>query len=125
MNKILRGAIALSAVFFIGIALRWLIDPAGAAEFLGMPLLEGRGLSSQLGDFTAFFLSLGACMTMGVISQKAHWFYAPLLLLALTAVFRVSAWLIHDAALALDMIAPEVIISSLLIVGIRSLNKSA
>jgi hypothetical protein len=36
-------------------------------------------------------------------------------MLALTAVFRILAWLLHDAALALDMIIPEVVIASLLL----------
>ena len=38
-------------------AVNWLIDPKAAALALGMPLLEGMGRSTQVGDFTAFFVS--------------------------------------------------------------------
>ncbi len=115
MNKVLRVLVALPAIIFVVTAVRYVVDPAGAAAQFGMPLLEGVGRSSQLGDMTAYFLSLGIFILMALVTAKRSWYYPPIIMLALTAVFRILAWLLHDAALALDMIIPEVVIASLLL----------
>jgi energy-converting hydrogenase Eha subunit E len=47
------------------------------------------------------------------------------MLLSITAVGRVLAWLVHDATLALDLIAPEVIVSVILLVASRRLPEEA
>ena len=117
MNKVLRALVALPAIIFVVIALRYVVDPTGAAAQFGMPLLEGVGRSSQLGDMTAYFLSLGLFILMALITSKRSWYYPPVIILALTAVFRLLAWLLHDAALALDMIGAEVVIAILLLVA--------
>ncbi len=114
MNKILRVVVALPAILFLSFGLRWVIAPAGMAPELGMPLLEGVGLSSQVGDLGAFFTALAVFILIGVIVQKRSWFYAAGILLGLTAVFRVLAWLLHGATFATEMIAVEVVVTGLL-----------
>jgi hypothetical protein len=114
MNRALQIIVALPGLLFVGMGLRWIIDPTGAAAFSGMPLLDGVGLSSQIGDLGAFFLCLGLFIFLGLITRKRCWFVAPLMLVGITAVFRVLAWLLHDAALAVDMIVPELIIAGIL-----------
>jgi hypothetical protein len=52
---------------------------------------------------------------MGLLTNRRSWFYAPTILIGSTALFRVIAWLAHDAALATAQIAVEVIIAVLLI----------
>jgi hypothetical protein len=47
------------------------------------------------------------------------------MLLSFTAIGRIVAWLVHDAALALDLIAPEVVVSIILLVASRRLSKEA
>jgi len=42
-------------------------------------------------------------------------------LLSLTAVGRIVAWLLHDAALAVNLIAPEVIVTLILLIAARRL----
>ena len=59
MNKVIRVIVALSGILFVIIGFRWLVDPARVAKSLGMPLLEGLGRSSQIGDFGAFFTAGG------------------------------------------------------------------
>ena len=58
MDKILKVVVALTAVFFASIGLRWLVAPEGVATAFGMTLMEGVGLSSQIGDLGAYFLAL-------------------------------------------------------------------
>ena len=93
--------------------------------FVARPLADGVGLSSQVGDMSAFFLTLGICMLVGLVTGRRVWFYPPIILLLLTAVGRILAWLVHDAALALDLIGPEIIVSVILLVAARRLPESA
>jgi hypothetical protein len=121
MNRVLQVLVALSGLLFLGIGLRWLIDPASAAAQLGMPLLDGVGRSTQVGDMMGFFITLGSTILIALITAKRTWYYPGIMLLALAAVGRLLAWSMHDAALAADMIATEVVISSLLFFASRKL----
>ena len=121
VNVALRAIVLLCGVLFIITGLRWLLAPAGVAPEFGLVLSSGVGLSSQIGDMSAFFLTLGVCILMGLTTQRTIWYYPPIILLSLTAVGRVLAWLLHDAALATDLIAPEVIIALILIIASRRL----
>lgn len=113
-NRVLQVIASLPGILFLVTGLRWLIDPAGAAAALGMPLLEGVGRSTQIGDLSAFFLVLALFTLTGVATLKRHWFYAPVALLVIAAFSRIVAWLVQDAALALNLIVPELVIAALL-----------
>ena len=114
MKKILQLLIGLLGVLFLFIGVRWLLDPDTAAHALGMPLLDGIGRSTQIGDLAAFFLSLGLMIFAGLITGRRVWFYPLVMLLCLTALSRVVAWLVHDAALATQLIVFELAIAALL-----------
>jgi hypothetical protein len=115
MKTVFRILVALPAILFVVMGLRWAVDPAGAAPSLGMTLMQGIGLSSQIADIGAFFIGMGTMMLIGLVTQTRAWFQAPALLLGLAAVLRVLSWLVHDAALALDMIIVEVLVATILI----------
>ena len=121
MNIALRAIVLLCGVLFIVTGLRWLLAPAGVAPEFGLALSTGVGLSSQIGDMSAFFLTLGVCILMGLNTQRTLWYYPPIILLSLTAVGRILAWLLHDAALAMNLIAPEVIVALILLTASRRL----
>ena len=121
MNRVLQILVVLAAIGFIVTGVRWLVVPAGVAPMFGLTLADGVGLSSQVGDMSAFFLALGICMLVALVSGRRVWFYPPIILLSLTALGRVLAWLVHDAARAVDLIAPEVIVAALLLVASRRL----
>jgi hypothetical protein len=121
MQKILKILVIIPAVYFIVIGVRWIVAPAGVVDMFGLSLSQGVGLSSQIGDMSAFFLTLGICMLIAVITLQESWFYPPMILLALTALGRVLAWLLHDAAFAVDLIVPEVLIAGLLYIACRRL----
>lgn len=121
MNIALRAIVLLCGVLFIVTGLRWLLAPAGVAPEFGLVLSSGVGLSSQIGDMSAFFLTLGVCILMGLTTQRTLWYYPPIILLSLTAVGRILAWLLHDAALAMNLIAPEVIVALILLTASRRL----
>lgn len=121
MNKVLKLLILLPAVLFVVIGLRWLVAPAGIAPNFGLTLEQGIGLSTQIGDLSSFFLTLGVCMLIALISQRRIWFYPPMMLLGITALGRIIAWLFHDATLAVDLILVELVLTLILLVASRRL----
>ena len=106
-------------------AILWLVNPAAAAESLGMPLLSGLGLSSQIGDFSAFFVGTTLFCVLGLIRHHNTWLYSAATLLALAAVFRTSAWFFHDASLATTMIGVEIVLAGLLLYSARLMSRSS
>jgi hypothetical protein len=118
LNRILSLLVLLPAILFVVTGLRWLVAPAGVAPEFGLTLGHGVGLSSQVGDMSAFF---GLCMLTALVSGRRNWYYPAMLLLAITAIGRIIAWLFHDAALAIDLIAPEVVVATLLLIASRRL----
>jgi len=125
INTAIKLLVLLFGILFLVTGLRWLLAPAGIAPDFGLALGSGMGLSSQVGDMSAFFLTLGVCMLTGLTTQRSVWYYPPIMLLLLTAVGRVLAWLLHDAALATQLIAPEVIVSLVLLFASRRLPSRA
>lgn len=121
MKLVLKILVTVLSVLFIVNGVRWLVAPAGIAPMFGLELADGVGLSSQVGDMAGFFLTLGACALIGMISGKRIWFYPAIMLLGITAIGRVVAFLVHDATLATDMIGIEVIAAIIFLVASRKL----
>lgn len=115
MNKILKAIVILPALLFLMIGFRILIDPEGGLGELGMPLLDGLGRSTQIGDLGAFFIGGAVLILIGVFTGKREWLYAPALIMGLTATFRLWATIGHDAALAVPQIGVEVVVCGLLL----------
>ncbi|MDH4040605.1 MAG: hypothetical protein OEV88_08105 [Gammaproteobacteria bacterium] len=117
----LRLLVLLPAILFLVMGVRWLVAPAGIAPDFGLTLAEGVGRSSQIGDMSGYFLTLGSCMLIALISEHRSWFYPPMMLLALTALGRIVAWLLHDATLAVSLITAEVVVALVLLLASRRL----
>lgn len=118
------GTIVLG-VFFAMQGLRWLYDPGRAAESLGMPLLDGVGRSTQIGDLATFFLALGVTAIVGSWPGRARLLFVPAAMLALTAVLRTVAWTLHGADFAWLFIAVELAAAGVLLAGALRLDASA
>jgi hypothetical protein len=103
------------ALLLGSLALGWLFDPATAAANLGMPLLDGIGRSTQVGDLTALFASGTTLCLIGAIRQETPWLYSAALILGSTALFRTTAWAFHGADLATASIAAELVMMGMLI----------
>ncbi|MDG1654416.1 MAG: hypothetical protein P8H58_03565 [Luminiphilus sp.] len=122
MNAALRLLVLLLGVLFLVMGLRWLLAPQGIAPDFGLALQSGVGLSSQIGDMAAFFLLLGICIFTALVTQRRFWYYPTMILLTLTALSRVLAWLMHDAALPMNLITPEIVVALVLWVASRHLS---
>ena len=115
MNTMLRVVSTLVGILFVVTGLRWIVDPAGAAASMDMELLDGLGRSTQIADLGTFFLALGMMVLVGVITLQRRWFHVPVLMLFGAAILRVLAWLLHDATLAGELIALEVVVGCVLL----------
>jgi hypothetical protein len=105
----LRLVVAVLGAFFALQGIGWLVLPGSAAESLGMPLLDGVGRSTQIGDFASFFLTAGIAMVVGSRPGRAALLYFPAALVGGAAVTRTLAWLLHDADFAALFIVVEVL----------------
>ena len=105
----------LLGIIFIYQGLLWLTTPIQAASRLGMPLLEGEGLSTQIGDFASFFFVVGIFILLGAYSKNNHWFYTPIALLLIAAISRCTAYFFHEAAFAAQSIMIEVLVACFLL----------
>jgi hypothetical protein len=124
INKMLKLLVLLPAILFLITGIRWLVAPAGVGPDFGLSLEQGLGLSTQIGDMASFFLTLGSCMLIAIISESRSWFYPPMMLLAIAALCRILAWLLHDAALAGSQIMVEVVVALILLIASRRLPQA-
>lgn len=125
LDKILKILAILASTLLFVSGIRWLVDPTGAAAGLGMPLLEGIGRSSQIGDMSAFFIVAGGFGLLGVLRGNSTLLYTPAALVGAAAVFRILATLLHDAGLATQLIAVEAVMLVIFVgaaqrVGVRA-----
>ncbi|MDB4043503.1 hypothetical protein N9507_04675 [Gammaproteobacteria bacterium] len=115
MKNVLRIVAGLVGILFFLNGLQWIISPANVAESLGMPLLEGVGLSTQIGDLGSFFITVGAMTLIGAITTTRHWFYAPSMLLLVAAVYRTLSTLLYGAPFVMSAIVVEIVVGLFLI----------
>ena len=117
MNKFLVVLNAINGILFIGIGLLWVISPYEAGANFGiLEISEGLGRSSLIGDVGSYFFCIGLMMILAAYTLKSIWFYAPAMLLGVTALFRVISWAAHDATFATQFIIIEILLITLLLV---------
>ena len=121
MNKVLKLLVLLPAILFMVTGVRWLVAPAEIAPNFGLALAEGIGLSAQVGDLASFFLTLGSCMLIALITERRSWYYPPMMLLVIATVGRIVAWLLHDATLTVGPVMVEVVVALILLLASRRL----
>jgi len=123
-QTLVKGLAALPALLMLVMGINWIVDPASAAQGLGMPYLEGEGRSTQVGDLTSFFIGVGVMALLGLWTENRTWLYSASLLLGGTAVFRTVAWAAHDAPFATISIAVEVVSVALFLTAARQFQQN-
>jgi hypothetical protein len=121
MNR-LRLIVTLLGAFFALQGVGFLVVPQRAVESLGMPLLDGVGRSTQLGDFAAFFLVAGIGMIVGSRPGNARALLFPAALIGGAAITRTLAWLLQGADFAAMFIVVELITGAILYRASTSLD---
>lgn len=122
MRIIWKIGASLPAVVFILVGLGWLLAPGLVSEQMRMPMLEGDGRSTQIGDLAAFFLTMGGAIWIALRTNRSVWLYPPIMLLLFAATGRVIAWLAHGAGLPLDMILVEFVVAGALFMLARKMG---
>ena len=125
MERAIQVFVALPGVLMGIQAIGWLVDPRGAAEGLGMPLLDGVARSTQIGDMTAFFAGLCVMVLLGAIRKNATWLAAAAIVLGGAAIFRTTAWMFHGADLATQFIVPELVLTAVLCFGAYRFSRAS
>jgi hypothetical protein len=120
MSFITKFLSSIPAVVFLIIGVFWVLQPGIMAENFGMVLSSGLGLSSQIGDLGSYFVSSALMIFYGIYTNNTHWFYPPILIMLLTALFRTLSTFLHDAPFAADMIGSEILFSGILFYAIYS-----
>jgi hypothetical protein len=119
--KLLRLLTLLTGLLFTLTGVQWWVMPDAVAPQFGLTLDTGLGLSSQIGDMSAFFLLLGFCAFMALVTRRGVWYTPAIVLLVLTATGRIIAWVVHGAAFATDQIALELLVAVIYWLAARSL----
>ena len=120
MNKFLIILNTINGFIFIVLGLVWIISPYDAGANFGILVIpEGLGRSSLIGDVGSYFFCIGLMMILAAYTLKSIWFYAPAMLLSVTAIFRVISWAAHDATFGTQFIVIEIVIVALLLITSR------
>ena len=122
LPRILAGLVGL---LLASTAVTWIVDPTAAALSLGMPLLDGVGRSTQIGDLSSLFVGGTILCFIGAIREQGHWLQAVALLLTLTAIFRTLAWAVHGAAFTTVFIVAEIVMAAILLFSAIQMNKTS
>ena len=125
MNKFLVVLNAINGILFIAIGLLWVISPYKAGANFGiLEISEGLGRSSLIGDVGSYFFCIGLMMILAAYTLRSIWFYAPAMLLGVTALFRVISWAAHDATFATQFIIVEILLVILLLITSKRTSAS-
>ena len=120
LARILSGIVGL---FMLWTCLGWLMDPEAAAIGLAMPLLEGMGGNTQIGDFTSFFFTAGLFACIGAYKAEYTWLYASISLLGSAAIFRSLAVVLHGSEPLTQAIIAEIVMVAFLILSVYLMKK--
>ncbi len=120
MEQTMRILAVIPGLLMLMNGFGFLTQPAQTAAALGMPYLDGIGRSTQVGDFTSFFIGTAVMCLLGAWQRNATWLYAGALLLGGAAVFRTVATVVHDAPFAAVFIGVEVVSAVVLLIAGRT-----
>jgi hypothetical protein len=124
MNKTaIKIVAAVPGLPMLANAVMFVFAPQQVTSDLGMPLLEGLGRSTQLGDLGAFFTFSALLIFYGVYKSEGRLLRIVALLLGLTASFRLVAWALNGAELATVLILAETILVVWLVVGANFIDR--
>ncbi|MFT4873029.1 MAG: hypothetical protein ACJARU_001204 [Congregibacter sp.] len=108
-TKLALGVTVLFGLLYLSFGLAWLAAPSTIAAALGASLLQGTGLTTQLGDSAAFFLCAGGFMLYGVFRRQPDYLMAGALMIGVVAPARLVAWQFHGAALTVEPMVVEIL----------------
>jgi len=119
MRQIIARVLSfLPGLLFLSNAYTWITNPSAASNALGMQYLEGIGRSTQIGDFSAFFIGVGIFCLLGSIFKNISFLFAAVIVLSSAATMRIIAWQIYDASFAPTFIIVEIVSTTMILASI-------
>ena len=113
----------LPGLLFLSNAYTWITNPSAASNGLGMEYLEGIGRSTQIGDFSAFFIGVSIFCLLGSIFKNISFLISAVIILGSAAIMRIVAWQIYDADFATIFIIVEIITTIMILASIVLIQK--
>jgi len=124
MKQIIARVLSfLPGLLFLSNAYTWVTDPLEASNGLGMQYLEGIGRSTQIGDFSAFFIGVGIFCLLGSIFKNITFLISAVIILFSAAAMRIVAWQIYDADFASIFISVEIVSSIMILASVFLFRK--
>ncbi len=124
MKQIIARVLSfLPGLLFLSNAYTWVTDPLEASNGLGMQYLEGIGRSTQIGDFSAFFIGVGIFCLLGSIFKNITFLISAVIILFSAAIMRIVAWQIYNADFATIFISVEIIASIMILTSVVLFRK--
>ena len=124
MKQIIARVLSfLPGLLFLSNAYTWVTNPLAASNGLGMQYLEGIGRSTQIGDFSAFFIGVGIFCLLGSIFKNITFLISAVIILLSAAIMRIVAWQIYGADFATIFISVEIISSIMIIASVVLFRK--
>ncbi|MCK8061698.1 MULTISPECIES: DUF4345 family protein [unclassified Fusibacter] len=115
--------IMLPGILFLFLGFQWLVAPEDAAAALMMPLLNGAGLNSQIGDIGGLFLGMGLLVMGAVTTKKSDLLLSVSVLLSCIATYRLISFALCDATLIVQMFVVETVIAIWYLVASKKMNE--
>lgn len=120
MRNILRVAIGILSVFFIGVGLGFLVAPAKLAAGFFVSPLGIQGLATLRADFPGFFIGAGGFALLGTWRADPRPLLVPMLLVGLALFGRVVSILVDGMApTAIQPMVVEAVTIGVLALGYR------
>lgn len=113
----------LPGIFFLITGFQWLVAPETAASSLMMPLLSGAGLSTQIGDIGGLFLGMGLLVMAAITTRKSELLFSVSVILFCIAIYRLMAFILHDATLNIQMLGVEFVLAVWFFIASRNLYR--
>ena len=90
-----------------------------------MVYLEGLGRSTQIGDFSAFFISVSLFCIIGSIFKNTSFLFSAIIILSSAAIMRIVSWQLYEADFSGFSIGIEIISSIMILLSIILIRKNS
>ena len=117
MNRVVRILACLPGAYLLANAMAWVLNPARAAERVGMSLLDETARGSQIGITGAYFLVGALLAFVGAWKAQPGWLFAAALVPGTTAGLRLLAWGNYDATLATPSLTADLLMAATLLLA--------
>ena len=94
MQIAIKVVVGLIALLLLVMAFNLMFDPADSALGFNVTPIGIDGLSTLRGDLGGMFLASAVLLVLGLVQQKAQWFYAVAILMGLIALGRLIGFVL-------------------------------